>query len=254
MLMLTANLDETRHSADKNQKFVGMAGLFASAKNWEQFERQWNKTLHTYEIPYFHVKDFAHSRGFFEDWKGKEYKGRNLFVELIQAILDAKAIPFGSTIPMEIFKQKPECLQNANDNPYFLAFFVSALILVQKLYPLCSFGETVTTVFAEQQEFQRKALRIFERLKIDMPEVGELFDSPVFRPMHKLAPLQAADLVAYEAHKEAERQLYRPNDKPRWGWIKLDEIHKTNGKRFASFVFQDEFTVSEYMKGVKKGN
>jgi hypothetical protein len=38
MLMLNAYLDETGHSRDEAQKFVGMAGLVAPVMNWEFFD------------------------------------------------------------------------------------------------------------------------------------------------------------------------------------------------------------------------
>lgn len=43
--MLTAYLDETGHSADKRQKFVGMGGLIATSKNWERFEKNGQNRL-----------------------------------------------------------------------------------------------------------------------------------------------------------------------------------------------------------------
>jgi hypothetical protein len=55
------------------------------AKDWEQFEIKRERALVDFQIPYFHMREFAHSTGVFEDWKGKETKRRKLFVKLIKA-------------------------------------------------------------------------------------------------------------------------------------------------------------------------
>jgi hypothetical protein len=40
-MMLVAYFDETGHSSDAAQKFVGIAGFVAPALNWEFFEANW---------------------------------------------------------------------------------------------------------------------------------------------------------------------------------------------------------------------
>jgi hypothetical protein len=59
MLMLSAYMDETGHSADEKQRFNGMAGLMAPTKRLQRMERKGNTTLRRFNLPYFHMKDFA---------------------------------------------------------------------------------------------------------------------------------------------------------------------------------------------------
>lgn len=45
MTLLTGYMDETGHSKDERQRFVGVAGLVAQAEHWEVFERKWKETF-----------------------------------------------------------------------------------------------------------------------------------------------------------------------------------------------------------------
>ena len=67
--MLYGYMDETGHSSDESQNFNGMAGLLAQDAEWTRLEKKWKVTLKQFQIPFFHMKDFAHFRGHFEGWK-----------------------------------------------------------------------------------------------------------------------------------------------------------------------------------------
>lgn len=51
MLKLVGYMNETGHSKDERQRFVGMDGLVAPAENWEVFERKWKQTLVIFCVP-----------------------------------------------------------------------------------------------------------------------------------------------------------------------------------------------------------
>lgn len=248
MWMLTAYCDETGSYEDPNIRFVGMAGLLATSANWEWFESEWKIVLAAYALPYFHMKDFAHSRLAFEGWKGQEEKRRSLLSDLMACIRGAYALPFGTTIPMEPFRKYPlEAQTIIGNHPYQLAFIGCNVILADMMAPARTYGEKIATVFAEQTQFQNLALKAHATVQEWHPS-GDLFHSPVFRPMRELVPLQAADLVAYEAYKEADRRRYRPHDAPRWGWTELIEISKLTVSGFEPFIFQNDALVAQHMQ------
>jgi hypothetical protein len=51
-----------------------IAGFVGEVDQWLRFESEWNDTLTTFEVPYLHMKEFAHFRGAFESWNGQEQK------------------------------------------------------------------------------------------------------------------------------------------------------------------------------------
>lgn len=56
-------MDETGHSKDERQKFVGVAGLMAPAESWAVFERKWKQALNDFKIPYFHMRACLRAAG-----------------------------------------------------------------------------------------------------------------------------------------------------------------------------------------------
>ena len=87
MLMLTAYMDESGHSADPATHFAAMAGFVAPLEIMQVAGALWDKTIK--KIPFelqgpFHMKDFAHFCGEFKGWSEKKRKA--LFGQLIQII------------------------------------------------------------------------------------------------------------------------------------------------------------------------
>jgi len=72
---------------------------------------------------------------------------------------------------------------------------------------------------------------------------------PVFRDMREVVPLQAADIIAYEMHKEFDRQLYRPSAKPRYGYQRIVKMCNRMGHNQALFRF---FTKTELAMHIER--
>lgn len=248
MLMLSAYMDETGHPHDLNSRFVGMAGLLAPSLNWERFESQWNDTLNRFNLDYFHMKDFAHSKKAFKNWKGDEERRRALLGDLVQVIRQSHAVPFGGIIPMEPYRSFPKHLQETLRSPYHLSFTVCCYLLFALARPARPLKESIAPVFAEHAEFQHQAAWGIDFLRNIDPEINELLDSPVFRSPQKIVALQAADFVAYEMQKEAVRRRYSPSGPIRWGWTQIDSIVREVAPASRLFVFNDDKDVSKYME------
>lgn len=233
--MLTAYADETGHSRDEQQKFVGMAGLLAPALNWEAFERKWKATLASKEfnIPYFHMKEFAHSKETFKDWEGNERRRRKLFGRLMLHIETALALPFGVIIPMDELRKFTKEQQELLLDPYFLCFqSVTAACTTFLDFHNLPKEEKIALVFSEQGEFKNRALQIYDGvMKLEGTSIHRSTSSPTFRDMREIVPLQAADIVAYEMYKEFERHLYKPNAETRFGYKRIVKMSQRLGFR-----------------------
>jgi hypothetical protein len=108
---------------------------------------------------------------------------------------------------------------------------------------------TVAIVFAEQSEFKHMARLLLEDFKENYP-AAKRFDPPDFGDMKKVVPLQAADIVAYELHKEFERRRYRPQDKQRYGYVELLKIARRS-YTFMPFIFHTRDTLAGFIKTLK---
>lgn len=237
--MLSAYFDETGHSRDERQLFNGMAGVLAPAGHWGAFEEKWRRTLKDFKIPFFHMKDFASFKGFFEGWS--EGKRRRLYGKLLAHMETAYIFPVGVSISMGAFRGFPEEQRRLFIDPYHLGFLA---VITQTTVFMNTTGmspeEKAELVFSDQVEFRGKAQELYDEIirapydTVPMLGTARVIKSrilpPRFRDMREFAALQAADVVAYEVYKEHERLSgVRRGAKPRHGYLKLTEMSNRLG-------------------------
>jgi hypothetical protein len=244
MMQLHAYLDETGHSKDERQRFNGMAGLIATVDYWEQYDRKWREALKDYKIPFFHMKDFASCRGVFEGWS--EPKRRKLYGKLMRIIATAYALPFGSIIPMEIFRRFSKEQQSYFGDPYYFNFITCVVAAADLMSPMPA-EEELDVVFSEQVEFRSIARKLYELAQEGHP-FGRKLKQPGFADMREIVPLQGADIVAYEFYKECERRQYRPDSEPRWGFKELVRICRLSAEGFFPLIIHDETTLGMHVR------
>jgi hypothetical protein len=233
---LLGYMDETGHSKDQKQRFNGMAGLIAPAANWENLEAKWRAVLDEFKIPYFHMKNWAWSRGHYEGWS--KLKRQKLYGKLLKKIEGVYPIPLGTIISMEDFRSLNHTQQFYFDDPYYLGF---ASVLAYVDFFLCKTGASPETkakiIFSDQVEFRHRALQYYETAYSQ--EITSMIKPPSFDDMRDFVPLQAADIVAYEFYKECERRRYRPEASPRYGWQVLVKITNRLGLHEPLLHFQE---------------
>lgn len=252
MLMLSAYMDETGHSSDEKQKFVGIAGLIAPAANWEAFEKKWKAALKLpyIDLPFFHMTDFAARKKHYEGWS--EVKRQTVLGKLFKVIETIHPLPFGALIPMDLYRDLSEEYKEFLMDPYYLCFSsalagCTAFLEFKKLPP----DEKVALIFSEQVEFRNKALKIYEQVK-EQEMLKARGTPPIFRDMRDIVPLQAADIVAYEMYKEYERRLHRPKAAPRFGYQRLVKMSERNNFGIPNFMFFDEERFAFHIKGYEE--
>lgn len=101
MLRLTAYFDETGHGDDPNTKYLGIVGCMQRAEDWLELEEKWAEVLQTFDLPYFHMNEFAHSEGVFKSWKGDEERRRSIYGELWRLIHKVRPIVVGSFVELK---------------------------------------------------------------------------------------------------------------------------------------------------------
>lgn len=224
---LTAYIDESGHAKDPRSRFVGMGGLVADCCSWRQLETVWRDALAAAGISGpFHMREFAHRVGQYKGWE--ENRRRLLFGALVNAIVDAGAVPVACVVSLDHFNAASQQLRDFYHGPYYMAFqHVTKGAALQALpTDLIAEPQTVDMVYAIQEEFGTTAAReegikagsaqeLFRAMKA-LTYVGQWMgnygvDSPDANPS-----LQAADLFAYEITKEFENLVSRPDDEMRW--------------------------------------
>src|SRR5437870_680727 len=67
MVTLSVYLD-TSGAQDNDDPMVAV-GFLATDQQWRRFQRDWDAMLSRHGVPYLHMREFAHSKTPYEEWK-----------------------------------------------------------------------------------------------------------------------------------------------------------------------------------------
>jgi len=242
LVMLRPYFDCSR--SGQGDGVVVVSGWLSSVDRWLRFETDWKLTLAKFDVPYFHMREFAHSAGAYSSgWKGENNK-RELFVRaLLEIISDYGLASFSCLIETSVFDKI--------DKEYEVREFFG------NEYALC--GRTCVaevTRWSQANGYGVPDEFVFE----DGDERGRLtwlmeasgYPAPIFKPsrdritqvctVRGQLPLQAADFAAYELRKSwddfgdtAEVWRYRKSfqgigkatkGQGYWGQIKPEDLRR----------------------------
>jgi hypothetical protein len=160
--------------------------------------------------------------------------------------------PVGQILSMEDFRSLSEAQRKIFGDPYDLAFS-SVLEYVAFFLEKAGLaaGEKAALVFSDQVEFRHQALQYYETACTQDPLLKSRIKPPVFDEMRTVVPLQAADIVAYEFYKECQRNLFHPNDKPRYGYTVLMKMSARLGQQ-PLLRFQDKKELFDLAQSAEK--
>jgi len=213
--MLWAYFDESGLHASQQSggdlRKLTVGGCIADAEAWNQLSVDWSAALSAWELPVFHMAAFENCVAPYDKWTPDERKERlNILLEMIGR---TKAYCYGVTN-----------IVRRGDN-------------TAKIYERCvydtflglsmNWNEKFSIIFAHHPEYRRQ-----ERLYAKMIAHGlraQVVSCTIERPIN-VAPLQAADIVAYEICR-IEREEGRER---RWPLKRLSELGCTF--RFSSAV------------------
>jgi hypothetical protein len=194
-----------------------IAGYWGGRAQWLKFEREWKKVLDEYSVPEFHAKtywardDKRERIGPYKGWD--EHRRKRFILSLLTIIGNHKIYPFAHGVHRsEWKKQSPEERQvfcgssgrlRAPDNPMYMAFTTSVLRTIRH----CNPGVVMHFVLDSHRNTDAWATICYGELKNSMSKedpagfrkVGDL----TFADSKRALPLQAADLLAYEAYRYA---------------------------------------------------
>jgi hypothetical protein len=237
-LNLTSYMDETGHPSDPALEYVGMAGFVAPYGAWEVFEAAWDDLLRNAGLKEpFHMKEFAHSQGQFKTWKGKEELRKAFMGRAVSLIIETRGTPVGTIVSMSSFRSLTKDQQSHFLDPYYLAF------------QNCTRGAALEAVFEEAEEKVAmvysynseygtnnggRAVQLWHAIKKGWDHGSKMGSYTPSTP-GALAPLQAADLVAYELSHEFENRVKRPKDSMRWPLRQFMGMYKIPSPRITLY-------------------
>jgi hypothetical protein len=177
---------------------VTVAGFIAAADQWGEFERNWRDACASFGVSALHMRDYAHSRREFENWKGDNLRRARFIERLVNVISTRVRNSFASVVVMKDYREMASEYRGLRMKPYTLAGS-TCIDKVRRRARRKSVDEsTIIYVFengdADQGEFCEQAKL---HLKV----------TPTFLPKEDSVAFQAADLLAYE-YLKANKKIY----------------------------------------------
>lgn len=207
--MLEAYFDESH-----TQFAFGLGGYLAPADEWKRFNAKWVEFLAGYKLQRFHMADCESQQEEFRGWT---------VARCHQAVRDAISILNSHSIIginwgcfLDDYKDHPVPEGQSRPDPYHLCF-VKCVALA--LFEADNFGvdEEIAFLFDRRKKFQHKAHDLFDRMirQESSSRINARIGLLAFGDSYKVLPLQAADIMAYEARKELENSIRAPHLGPR---------------------------------------
>lgn len=187
-------LDVAGHPSD--QPVLCAGGFLSDEKSWLDFEPAWKEALKRNGLPdVFHMTDFE-----------REYKNHprhwDILKDLITVISDHTLASFSNTVEMEAYRKinKKYPLEEALGKPYSISASSAARLVFHWQRAQRRSGPVL--YFVEQGTFHEG----------DMIEgfIRDGLPAPIPVPK-ELAPVQAADLYAWERADYAKNRIRRPS-------------------------------------------
>jgi hypothetical protein len=198
-------------SDSKSLDFTFVCGWTAAIPEWQQFEYDWKIFLAKYDVPYFHMREYAHSVGPFKKWKGKEGTRSNFMRTAASIICDTIQHGFVCCVSNEVFDEVDRAWELTSEfrSPYALAGRTCASLANEWQRNNTSDPSEMAYVFEDGGPDEVGLCHAMGQIKPRLP-------APIFQPGRHSKPtnkwpngrqglvqLQAADYLAYEMSKFA---------------------------------------------------
>ncbi len=233
MLFINAYFDETGDEQDPNVYFSGFGGCISTDTEWIEFSAKWDRILADYDLPYFHCADFFQFQGEWKDgWKDDLPKCQELYRRLWNAIMHLQPIPVGCLIPLKPYREK---LTKEQRKFLIDTYFVAFQTVIGMAYASLGDPKTafkvgrIATIFDDKKGFQHHIQAFYDAWIESSPFIKEKTARPYFDDWRLIVPLQVADIIAYESHREYRRRLYSPEKPKKYGWQRLENLNRALG-------------------------
>jgi len=212
--MVQAYMDDSGSHANSHNCVV--AGYFGGVAELGRFERQWQPIIERYGVSEFHAKRFwardnnAKPVGEYKGWSERKLFG---FLDALLKVIESRKIyPFASGVLGEEWKKHSLAQRRvftgatrqhpsgAPSKPIFMGFVTNVI----RIAFYCKPGIRVNFVFDDNPKTEEWAYPCYDGIKQMGGSLSSRLGELTFASSAKAVPLQAADLLAYQAHKWAK--------------------------------------------------
>jgi hypothetical protein len=241
--VIRAYFDNSGNQEDPQHKWLTLGGYLANETQWERFEAQWKQNLVDFELPYLHMKLFAHHLPPFERFKTDEQGRRKFLGNCIEAIGGMHPKSICHAIRLEDVSRFNSDFGRSLD-AFSVCLYVS-YIDIREAYGASNRIELVIDKIEKPNLRIHKANEYARTDSFYTERYGDVSSTIDARPLKdpdsfiNVLPMQAADFLVWELRKSnvniddwyAQRKQGLPssewlNDLARWNLEKYGVLFK----------------------------
>lgn len=245
MAVFKAYFDDSGNQDDPQEKVSSLAGYVATAEQWQYFEENWKKVLENHGVPYLHMKEFAPRIKHFKKYKDDEEGRIALLQSLIRVMSEAQIEGVASVInlcDLRYFNDRMN--QNIDAYGYNLH---TCMDIMSDRWP-----DTIIEMWLDRTNKLGPKIEKAKDYCKSEKYYGEYNDKIIPIPLPKglnfinVVPIQAADLLAWEIRKHAERMEFAPRRISDWPKLPTPTLRKSLEEVFG-LTIQNEIPVWNYV-------
>ncbi len=208
--MLRAYMDDSGTHAGAPNSLI--AGYWGGVKEWSAFEWKWKQVLLEFGIDEFHAKVFWQRQPPdgkrlkpYTDWDDDRH--HSFIDKLLRVIESSNVTPFAYGVSIQAWENRSDFWKRIFVGPGFGKgkahdpLFLSFQVAISKTVLYCKSGKKMHFVYALDSKNCGRFLQWYQQFKRETDGDDDRLGDLIFSVTRQAVPLQAADLLAYEAQR-----------------------------------------------------
>ncbi len=248
LAMLGAYLDASGKTSDINQPgrpALAVAGFLAKVEQWKHFCSDWRTILDQHGVSVGHMKEFAHRKGDFKDWPESQ---RRRYIEQCAGILKVRVLT-GHVTAVSLKDYEKIAQENGLHQSAFFYAVVHTMAQLNGWRARYAPDEMIAHIFERGDGHEDELFRADKEINAKpwlRAKTGSYSITLMSKHDDGAEPLQASDMLAYEATKHMRDNIFASGEpRPmRGSFLKLLET----GKITADYA--DEIALKDWIESV----
>jgi hypothetical protein len=211
-------LDDSGKDNNPSERIVVMAGYIADESSWNHLTEQWHHLLFKWGISEVHMRTFIPLQGEYvaKNWTPPQRDA--ILAEFIRAIRISDLTGFGIAVDADAWRSLSREIRTSDGGDGSAHDFCFARILrqVKNRIKIVRPRDFISVQVDADQEFSPTRFKRYSSIKEHDEEMRWYLGEISFSDPKIFAPLQAADLLAWETRKQLIQKLGGYNSTPRW--------------------------------------